>query len=127
MSRIHKLFLRVTEADEADYKRSVIRIHQNDKPQDIRWGDRINISLDKKSWITCRLEPAGDVGAGKIYIGIHQRGRLNRDKMANQIARLGMPCSFYLRKASPWKKLLLITIAAIIIIAIAFLILVLTR
>lgn len=126
MSHIHELLLRVREADETDYGKSVIRFHETAKPKDIRWGDHINISLDKKNWITCKLEPSGDTGNGKIYIGIHQRGLLNKDTLGVQIARLGVPCSFYVRKASSWRAVLSI-IGVIIIIAIAFLIYFLTR
>ncbi len=126
MSHIHELLLRVREADEADFGKSVIRLHETARPKDIRWGDNINISLDKKNWVTCRLEPSGEIGNGKIYIGIHQRGLLNKDTVGVQIARLGVPCSFYIRKASPWKAVLSI-IGVISIIAIAFLIYFLTR
>jgi len=105
MSRTSQLILRVREADEADYRKSVVRIHKTDKPQDIRWGDHIRLSLDKKNWITCRLEPAGDAGIGKIYIGIHLRGLLNKNTTAIQIAQLEVPCTFYVRKASSWRVL----------------------
>ena len=106
MSRISTLFLRVKEADEADYGKSVVRIHKADKPQGINWGDYIDISLDKKNWVTCKLEPAGDTGIGRIYIGIRLRGILNRDTLGIQIAKLGVPCTFHIRKASFWKVLL---------------------
>jgi hypothetical protein len=101
MSRIYELFLRVREADEADYGQSIVRTHNDNKPQGIRWGDRINISMDRKNWITCKLEPAGDIGVGKIYTSIHLRGLLNKDTDVSRIARLGVPCSFYIRKTSP--------------------------
>ena len=126
MSHIYELLLRVREADEADFGKSVIRFHETAKPKDIRWGDNINISLDKKNWITCQLEPSGDIGTGKIYIGIHQRGLLNKDTLGVQIARLGVPCSFYVRKASAWRAPLSI-IGVIIITALALLIYFLTR
>jgi len=122
MSRIYELFLRVREADEADYGQSIIRIHSDNKPQGIRWDDRINVSMDRKNWITCRLEPAGDIGVGKIYVGIHLRGLLNKDTDVSRIARLGVPCSFYIRKASPWRVLSYIVIGTIVIIGIAFLV-----
>jgi len=126
MSHVHELLLRVREANEADYGKSVIRLHETAKPKDISWGGHINISLDRKNWITCKLEPSGDTGTGKIYIGIHQRGLLNKDTLGVQIARLGVPCSFYVRKASSWRAPLSI-IGVTIIIAIAFLIYFLTR
>ncbi len=122
MSRIYELFLRVREADEADYGQPIIRIHNDNKPQGIRRGDRINISMDRKNWITCKLEPAGDIGAGKIYISIHLRGLLNKDTDVSRIARLGVPCSFYIRKASLWKVLSYTIIGIIVIIGIAFLV-----
>ncbi len=122
MSRIYELFLRVREADEADYGQSIIRIHNDNKPQGIRRGDRINISMDRKNWITCKLEPAGDIGAGKIYISIHLRGLLNKDTDVSRIARLGVPCSFYIRKASPWRVLSYVVVGIIVIIGIAFLV-----
>ena len=122
MSLTSELFLRVREADEADYGKSVVRIHRADKPRDINWGDYINISLDRKNWIACKLEPAGDIGTGKIYIDIHLRGLINRDIVGIQRAQLGVPCNFYIRKASPWKVLSYITIGIIIIVAVAFIV-----
>ena len=119
MSRTVELFLRVREADESDYGASLVRIHRADKPQGIKWGDRINISVDKKNWITCKLEPAGSIGTGKIYISIHLRGLLNKDTLGIQIAQVGEPCNFYVRKAFSWKAFLFITIGAIITIAAA--------
>ena len=65
MPKTHELYLTVKEADEADFDRSLVRIHKTDKPRDIKWGDYINISLDKKNWVTCKLEPAGDIGIKK--------------------------------------------------------------
>lgn len=127
MSRISELFLRVREADEADYGQSIVRIHKASKPPDIRWGDDINISLDRKNWITCKLKPASDIGRGKIYIGIHLRGLLNKDTVGIQIARVGVLCTFYVRKASSWKVLFYIAIVFIVIIAIAFLVSLLVR
>jgi len=127
MSRIYELLLRVREADEADYGQSIIRIHNDNKPQGIRWGDRINISMDRKNWTTCNLEPAGNIGIGKIYISIHLRGLLNRDTDISRIVKLGVPCSFYIRKASPWRVLYYIIIGIIVIIGIAFLISLLIR
>jgi hypothetical protein len=121
MSRISELFLRVYEADEADYGKSLIRIHGSSKPQDINWGDNINVSLNKKNWITSKLEPAGDIGSGKIYIDIHQRGLLSRDIVGSRPAKVGEACNFYVRKASS-KVLLYIVIVAIVIIAGAFLV-----
>lgn len=122
MSLISELFLIVREADEADYGRPVVRIHGGDKPRNIKWGDNVNISLDKKNWVTCKLEPAGETSTGKIYVGIHLRGLLNRNTLGVKIARAGTPCYFYIRRASSLKVLLYTTIAVIAIIAIAVLI-----
>ena len=97
MSKTYELYLRVKEADEADFGKSLVRIHKTDKPQGINWGDYIDISLDKKNWVTCKLEPAGDIGTGRIYIGIHLRAPLNKDSIGTQIAKLGAPCNFYIR------------------------------
>jgi hypothetical protein len=83
--------------------------------------------LDRKNWITCKLEPAGDIGIGKIYIGIHLRGLLNKDIIGIQIAKVGVPGNFYVRKASFWKALFYIAIGVIVIIAIAFLVSLLVR
>lgn len=127
MSRIFELYLRVREADEADYGRSIIRIHKTEKPKDIRWGDKINISLDKEHWITCRLEPAGKIGIGKIYISIHLRGLINKDADVIDIAKVGVPCNFYIRKASPWRTLLYITGGILLIAAIALVVSLLVR
>jgi hypothetical protein len=78
--------------------------------------------MDRKNWITCKLEPAGDIGVGKIYISIHLRGLLNKDTDVSRIARLGVPCSFYIRKTSPWRVLYYVVIGIIVIIGIAFLV-----
>lgn len=43
----------------------VIRLHSADKPEEIRRGDYVGISLDKKHWITAKMEPTGDTGSGK--------------------------------------------------------------
>ena len=122
MPRISTLVLRVKEADEADYGKSVVRIHETGKPKDIKWGDRINLSLDGKNWITCKLEPSGAIGVGKIYIGVHLRGILNKDTVAIQIAQLEAPCKFYIRKVGSWKAPLYITIGITVIVVAAFLI-----
>ena len=122
MSRIFELYLRVREADEADFEQPIVRIHQDNKPQGIRWDDNINISLDRKNWITCKLKPADYIGSGKMYIGIHLRGLLNKDTSGIQIAKIGEPCNFYMRKASYWKALLYVTIGITVIIAIASLV-----
>lgn len=122
MSRIFEFYLRIREADEADFEQSIVRIHQDNKPQDIRWDDNINISLDRKNWITCKLKPADYIGRGKMYIGIHLRGLLNKDTSGIQIAKIGEPCNFYMRKASYWKALLYVTTGITVIIAIAFLV-----
>ncbi len=105
MSLTATLFLKVREADEADYGKSVVKIHGADKPVDINWGSYISISLDKKNWVTCKLEPASDTGIGKIYIGIHLRGILNKDTVRVQIAKLEVPSTFYIKKASFWETL----------------------
>ena len=122
MSRIFELYLRVREADEADFEQPIVRIHEDGKPQDIRWNDSVNLSLDRKNWITCKLKPAGDIGSGKMYIGIHLRGLLNKDASVIQIAKVGSPCNFYMRKASYLKALLYVTIGITAIIAITFLV-----
>ena len=122
MSRISTLVLRVREADEADFEQPVIRIHESNKPRNINWGDQVKISLDRKNWIACWLEPAGDVGSGKIYIGIQLRGILNKDTIGLQIAQLEVPTTFYLRKAFSWKTSLLVTISILIIVSVIFLI-----
>ena len=119
MPQIYELCLRVREADEADHGRPIIRVHKNEKPKGLRWGDKINISLDKKHWVNCTLEPAGDIGTGKIYISIHLRGLINKDTRAISIAKIGEPSTFYIRKASPWKALLYISVGILIIAAIA--------
>ena len=106
MPKTYELYLRVKEADEADFDKSLIRIHETNKPQDIKWGDYIDISLDKKNWVICKLEPAGDIGIGRIHIGIHLRASLNKDNIGTQIAKLGVPCNFYIRKAAHWRAIL---------------------
>ncbi len=106
MPKTYELYLRVKEADEADFEKSLVRIHKTDKPQDIKWDDYIDISLEKKSWLTCKLEPAGDTGTGRIYIGIHLRGHLNKSSIGIRIAKLEQPCNFYIRKAAFWRVIL---------------------
>jgi len=103
MPKTYELYLKVKEADEADFGKSLVRLHKTDKPQDIKWGDYIDISLDKKNWVTCKLEPAGDIGTGRIYIGIRLRGLLNKDTIVVQIAKLEVPCNFYIRKTALWR------------------------
>ena len=106
MPKTYEVYLTVKEADEADFNKSLVRIHKTDKPQDIKWGDYIGISLDKKNWVTCKLEPAGNIGISKIYIGIHLRGLLNRDSVGVHIAKLEVPCNFYIRKTAPWRAII---------------------
>ena len=119
MSKISELYLRVREADEADYGKSVVRIHRSNKPLDIQWGDYINISLDKKNWVTCKLEPAGDIGTEKVYLDMKTRKLLNDDVFGVPIAQVGVPSTLYIRKASLW-KLILIIMAGVAIIVLAF-------
>ena len=106
MPKTYELYLRVKEADEADFDKSLVRLYKTDKPQDIKWGDYIDISLDKKNWVTCKLEPAGDIGTGRIYIGIRLRALLNKDTIVVQIAKLEVPCNFYIRKTALWRVIL---------------------
>jgi hypothetical protein len=117
--QIYELYLRVREADEADHGQSVIRIHKTDKPKGLGWGDKVNISLDKKNWVNCKLEPAGDIGIGKIYISIHLRGLINKDTHGIPIAKVGVPCDFYIKKASLWRALLYMAAGILLIAAIA--------
>ena len=119
MSKISELYLRVREADEADYGKSVVRIHRSNKPMDIQWGDYINISLDKKNWVTCKLEPAGDIGTEKVYLDMKTRKLLNDDVFGVPIAQVGVPSTLYIRKASLW-KLILIIMAGVAIIVLVF-------
>ncbi|MFC1943040.1 hypothetical protein ACFLWO_00445 [Chloroflexota bacterium] len=128
MPKTHELYLRVREADEADFDKSLIRIHETNKPQGIEFGDYIDISLNKKKWITCKLEPAGAIGIGKIYISIPQRFLLKMGGIRIPMVLVGEPCNFYVRKTSKWrvllyiaKVLLYIVIVVIVIIAIVFL------
>ena len=105
MPKTHEVYLTIKEADETDFDRSLVRIHKADKPRDIRWGDYIDISLDKKNWVTCKLEPAGDIGIKKIYIDIHLRGLLNRDSVGVHIAKLEVPFNLFIRKATLWRTM----------------------
>ena len=52
MSKRYEIYLTVREADEADFDKPLVRIHKTDKPIDIKWGDYIDISLDKRNWVT---------------------------------------------------------------------------
>jgi len=111
----NELYLKVKEADEADFEKSLVRIHKNDKPRDIKWGDYIDISLNKKDWVTCKLEPAGETGHGRIYISVRTRGLINRHTLGFQIARVNEPCNFYIRKAIPWKAITFISLGVMVI------------
>jgi len=51
MPKTDEVYLTVREADEADFDKPLVRIHQTDKPREITWGDYLDISLDKKHWI----------------------------------------------------------------------------
>ena len=105
MSKIYELFLTVKEADEADFGQMVVRVHNDSRPGNVQWGDYVDISLDKKHWVTCKLQPSGDIGKSKIYLSIHLRGLINKDSSGVHLARLEVPCPFYLRKASFWKAM----------------------
>ena len=105
MPKTHEVYLTVREADEADFDKPLVRIHKTDKPRDIKWGDYLDIAMDKKNWVTCKVEPAGDIGIGKIYIGIHLRGLLNKNSIGIQLAKLGVPSNFYIRKTASWKTI----------------------
>ncbi|MFC1862235.1 DUF948 domain-containing protein [Chloroflexota bacterium] len=100
----------------------MVRIHKADKPRGINWGDYVKLSLDKKNWVTCRVEPAGEIGMGKIYIGIHLRGLLNKNTTVMEIAKLEVPCNIYVIKAFSWKVFLYVTIGIIVAGAFAFLV-----
>jgi len=119
LSKISGLFLRIREADEADYGKSMVRIHRTNRPPDIQWGDYVNISLDKKNWVTCKLEPSGDIGTEKVYIDVKMRNLLNDNVFGVPIAQVGVPSTLYMRKASLWKLILFIT-AGVAIVAVAF-------
>ena len=121
MPRLYPLVLRVREADESDFGKSVIRIHKTNKPLDINWGDQVNISLSRKNWITCQLEPTGESGAEQMYIDIHLRGILNKDTVGSWIAQIGRPDQFYIRKTVS-KAALYIAISILVIITIASLV-----
>ena len=114
MPKIHELILRVREADEADFGKNIVRIHPSEKPQGIMWGESVNISVNKKNWVTCKLERAGRTGIGHIYIGIHTRGLINRHTTGLQIVKLNETCDFYIKKAIPWKAITFIVIGVII-------------
>jgi len=96
--------LRVRDAPVDDYDRLLIRVHQKDKPQDIRWGDYIHLSLDQIHWVSCQLEQSGATGIGKIYINPHLRTILNRDAVGAHIYEMNAPYDFSIRKASSWKR-----------------------
>ncbi|MFC1932623.1 hypothetical protein ACFLXU_03205 [Chloroflexota bacterium] len=93
-----KLVLRVREADEADYDSDVVRMHEHDKPQGIKWGNRMKLSIDGKNWIPCVLEPYSASVRGRIYLTIHARGMLNVDTIGLQLAKLGEPCTFFMKR-----------------------------
>ena len=120
MSKISELYLRVREADEADYGKYVIRIHRSNRPMDIQWGDRVNISLDKRNWVTCRLEQASDTGTERLYIDVKVRKLLNDNVFGMPIAQVGVPSTIYMKKAPAW-KLIFGILAGVAVIAFAFL------
>ena len=120
MSRIHELYMRVREADESDFGKSIIRIHSTDMPQDIVWGDAVNISLDKKNWVTCELEPAGEMGTGHIYMDIHTRGLINRHTIGVPTAKPHEPCNIYIRKANRWRSIIFISVVVMVIVVVLY-------
>ena len=104
MSQPLVVYLRVRDADSDDYDRLVVRIHESDKPEEITWGEYIDISLDNKHWVTTKVEPSGLMGKGRIYIHHHLRGILNRDATRNRAAGIGTLAHFYIRRAPSWKE-----------------------
>ena len=104
MSHSFLVYLRVRDADSVDYDRLVVRIHESDKPEEIGWGQYIDISLDQKHWVTAYIAPSGLVGKGKIYIHHHLRGILNRVTTRNPPAMVGAQTNFYVRRAPSWKE-----------------------
>ena len=121
MSKTYELYLRVKEADEADFNKSLVRIHETNKPQEIPWGNYIDISLDKKNWVTCKLEPAGDTGIGHIYLDVHTRGLINRHTLSIPIAKRNELCDFYIRKATRWRAIAFISIGVVAVIVLSLL------
>ncbi|MFC1899031.1 hypothetical protein ACFLXP_01675 [Chloroflexota bacterium] len=107
MAKVHELYLTVKETDEADFGKSLIRMRGGDKPPGIEWGDKISLSLDKNHWITTTLEPADNGTHNRIYIGIHLRGLLNKDTTGLRLAKLEVPCFFYIKQKPFWHKLFL--------------------
>ena len=83
--------------------------------QDINWGDSVDVSLNKKDWVTCKLEPAGETGPGRIYLSVRTRGLINRHTLGFQIARVNEPCNFYIRKAIPWKAITFVSLVVMVI------------
>ena len=122
MRKTHELYLRVREADEADFGKPIIRIHENNTPQGIKRNDHVDISLDRKNWVTRRLEPAGENGTGYIYMDIHTRGLLNRHTIGIPIAKVYEPCNFYIRKASRWRTIIFPLILVIVIAVIIYIV-----
>ena len=120
MRKTHEIYLRVREADEADFGKSIIRMHKTNKPQDIKWSDYVDISLDKKRWVTCKLEPTGESGIGHIYMDIYTRGLINRHTVGIPIAKIHEPCNFYIRKASRRRAIILASIVVIVIAIILY-------
>ncbi|MFC1911696.1 hypothetical protein ACFLXG_00860 [Chloroflexota bacterium] len=102
MPQTSQLYLRVRDAPIDDYDRLVVRMHKTDKPKGIKWGDYINVSLDRFHWIACQLEQAGESGLGKIYINPRLRGFLNRDVVGG--IRVEDPHDFYIKRAPYWKE-----------------------
>ena len=122
MPRASTLLLRVREADEADFDKPVVRIHKYDKPQGLNWGDHVKISIDTKHWVSCRLEPADATGVGRIYLSIHLRGMINKDTTGLQIAQVGVPCKFFIKKVDYLKVFLYIGLGIVAVILIYVLI-----
>ena len=102
MPQTSHLYLRVRDAPVDDYERLVVRLHRNDKPKDINWGEYISVSLDKFHWIACKLEQAGESGVGKIYINAHLRGLINTNVIGG--IRVEDPHDFYIKRAPAWKE-----------------------
>ena len=99
MSPIVKRYLSVRGAPEVDENELLVRMHPDDKPKGINWGNYIHLST-KRARVTCKLRSNEilELEHPRIHqlnINIHLRSILG--------IRAGTVSDFYISKASSWK------------------------
>lgn len=99
MSQVFKRYLKVGGAPKADENELIVRIHPDDKPKGINWGDYIHLSTNRAR-ITCKLR-SNELREVE-HPRIHQIN-INRGLRNILGIRTGTVYNFYISKASSWK------------------------